>query len=893
MKSIALVLVLVMSTIKISLYAQESNLAQSIIDETNFFEEKNGLVAVEAEFFYKQSNSEKRQWYRTTTDQVAKVGRDEDAEHIDGASNKTYIEILPDTRVTHSDELIRGENFSNEAGKMAIAHYKVKINNPGRYYVWVRAFSTGSEDNGVHVGLNGEWPDHGQRMQWCEGKNQWKWDSKQRTKEVHCGVPKEIYLDIEKSGVHDIQFSMREDGFEFDKYILTTDPDFKPVDQGPGAKIKWSEPSYYKSISTSVIENKTLPVDDFPVKGTGYYQDAGGRWLAIKPHERKEAETTTSFNFKSANYDVVFVGVGENDGQSTFTVLINGNELGSYSPSLTHKMFEEGKDFNALWENVTLNKGDEITVVSKIGSSDGKEWARARWSGLIFAPAGRGKEVMNSTVSNEISSESNAFAKINPPKGRIAIVADGNSPDPDDLGATVVKIALLRATGLEERLVHYSHSCDLVRVNRISEDAENERHALMQTACDVTARRWGGFDGLKFYDAKWQMDQTIKDLASAINSSTDDDPLWIIEAGEPDIIGYALDASDKEKHQHVKVITHHPANDDAGDFYSWQQILDFGVEEVRIPDQNVNLKVNIENWDWAKDHPDPRIQWLWLIGKIAEVDDVVKFQKGKWDCSDAGMLLYWLTGATNGGLKMGSVDDVKSILLGYIDGGMSWMKSKNSKGPSPRLESGEWESLLDDDLSKWTVWTGVPEPSVKNLPSDYKRAGEGEEQPPIGLGDPMGIYKVTRDANGDHILNISGEVYAGLTSKKSYSDYHMTLLFKWGEKKYEPRLERKRDCGLLYHCYGSHGAFWNVWKRCLEYQIQEGDFGDLYNLGGTFSDVPVGEKGRWDPTSNLFKKRNSKKSIDYESPHGEWTRVDLYVIGDKAIHVTNGHVVLA
>ena len=256
---------------------------------------------------------------------------------------------------------------------------------------------------------------------------------------------------------------------------------------------------------------------------------------------------------------------------------------------------------------------------------------------------------------------------INPPPGRIAIVADGNSPDPDDLGGTAVSIALLRAAGLSDRLVHYSHCCDLVRVNRISEKAEVERHALMQSSCDVTARRWGGFENLTFYDAKWQLDATIKDLAKAINSSTAENPLWIIEAGEPDIIGFALDATPKEKHQFVKVITHHPANDDAGDFYEWQQILDFGVEEVRIPDQNIDLKVDIEKWEWARTHPDSRIQQVWLQGKIAEVDDVVKFQKGYWDCSDAGMVLYWITGANvNGGLEAGTVDDIKTLLLNFI-----------------------------------------------------------------------------------------------------------------------------------------------------------------------------------------------------------------------------------
>lgn len=255
---------------------------------------------------------------------------------------------------------------------------------------------------------------------------------------------------------------------------------------------------------------------------------------------------------------------------------------------------------------------------------------------------------------------------INPPAGRLAIIADGNSPDPDDLGGTAVSLALLRSAGLTDRLVHYSHCCDIVRVSRISEQAEIERHALMQSSCDVTARRWGGFESLTFYDVKWQLHESITDLAGAINASTEEDPLWIVEAGEPDLIGLALDVTPTEKHKYVKVLTHHPANDDAGDFYTWQEILDFGVEEVRIPDQNIDLKVDIEKWDWARIHPDPRIQQVWIQGKIAEVDDVVTFQKGKWDCSDAGMVLYWITGATNGGLKQGTVEDVKTLLLNYV-----------------------------------------------------------------------------------------------------------------------------------------------------------------------------------------------------------------------------------
>jgi len=203
-------------------------LSKPLVKQDVVFEEVNGKVAVEAEHFYKQTKTDVRQWYITSPGNIPDVQPDHDGDHTQEASNNAYIEILPDTRVTHDDKLVHDQNFCNESGKMAIVHYQVKINNPGRYYVWVRAFSTGTEDNGIHVGFNDTWPANGQRMQWCEGKNEWTWASKQRTNEVHCGVPGEIYLDFEKAGIYDIQFSMREDGFEMDKFILTNNNEYDP-----------------------------------------------------------------------------------------------------------------------------------------------------------------------------------------------------------------------------------------------------------------------------------------------------------------------------------------------------------------------------------------------------------------------------------------------------------------------------------------------------------------------------------------------------------------------------------------------------------------------------------------------------------------------------------------
>jgi hypothetical protein len=200
------------------------------------FEEQDGLIAVEAEQFARQTATEKRAWHVTSADVTPDVQPDGDPPHVAGASGGAYLELLPDTRRTHDDLLVRGENFSPEPGRMAILHYHIRVHTPGRYYVWVRAWSTGTEDNGLHIGLDGQWPDSGQRWQ-TVAKHGWHWDCKQRTAEVHTGVPMQLFLNIDRPGDHELLVSMREDGFEFDKLVLAHDREFRPEGLGPDVKV--------------------------------------------------------------------------------------------------------------------------------------------------------------------------------------------------------------------------------------------------------------------------------------------------------------------------------------------------------------------------------------------------------------------------------------------------------------------------------------------------------------------------------------------------------------------------------------------------------------------------------------------------------------------------------
>jgi GH43 family beta-xylosidase len=205
-------------------------------------QEVNGFVEVEAENYLEQTKNQKRSWEKFSLQTADN--------HAQAAGKNSYIKCLPDTRKTHDDKLIKEENFTDKAGEMAVLSYTINFTTTGRFYVWVRAYSTGSEDNGIHLGFDNQWIESGKRMQWCDGKNKWTWASKQRTTENHCGEPYKIYIDVPTTGEHTIQFSMREDGFEFDKFLLTTDKTFDPNITLKRAQIYIRDPFFYPDTAT-------------------------------------------------------------------------------------------------------------------------------------------------------------------------------------------------------------------------------------------------------------------------------------------------------------------------------------------------------------------------------------------------------------------------------------------------------------------------------------------------------------------------------------------------------------------------------------------------------------------------------------------------------------------
>ncbi|WP_233558501.1 ThuA domain-containing protein [Aquimarina sp. BL5] len=244
---------------------------------------------------------------------------------------------------------------------------------------------------------------------------------------------------------------------------------------------------------------------------------------------------------------------------------------------------------------------------------------------------------------------------------------------------------------------------------------------------------------------------------------------------------------------------------------------------------------------------------------------------------------------------------VNQDFIQHLKEGILWsMGEKNV----PINENGE--DLLDANLSKWDVWMGAVHPSVD---IDFEKSEDVKKGKPMGLNnDPKKVFSVKKDENGNDILHITGEIYGGLTTKNEYGNYHLTAQFKWGEKKWEPRLYTKRDSGILYHAKGVHGAFWNVWMASLEYQVQEGDCGDFIALGNVYGDVPADRlkdkdgnfkkfvynpKGKEVPLkwAGGFESGQASKSELHEKPNGEWNTLEIYTINNESIHLVNGFVV--
>jgi Domain of Unknown Function (DUF1080)/TAT (twin-arginine translocation) pathway signal sequence len=144
-----------------------------------------------------------------------------------------------------------------------------------------------------------------------------------------------------------------------------------------------------------------------------------------------------------------------------------------------------------------------------------------------------------------------------------------------------------------------------------------------------------------------------------------------------------------------------------------------------------------------------------------------------------------------------------------------------------------------------------------------------------------------------------------LATVQEFGNVHIRVEYKWGLKRFPPRSLCKRDNGLLYGLVGAD----KVWPTCVECQIEEGDVGDFFLLGGVrgvqdghgagfFGEglEPNGWPARTqapgspraggpDPTGGRKIKDGNFEVLD------DWNVVEVIWQGDRAANIVNGRTV--
>jgi len=214
----------------------------------------------------------------------------------------------------------------------------------------------------------------------------------------------------------------------------------------------------------------------------------------------------------------------------------------------------------------------------------------------------------------------------------------------------------------------------------------------------------------------------------------------------------------------------------------------------------------------------------------------------------------------------------------------------------------EWATLLDKDLSRWETYLSYRHKNDYN--GDLPKNSSGEPSKPVGYNnDASHVFSVI-DMSGEPVLKVSGEIYGCLYTKEEFSNYHLRLKVKWGEKKFEPRVDKLRDSGILYHSTGESGVdYWRAWMLSQEFQIMQGHMGDYWNIANSAIDIraflPEGKmnsiangKQPFLPFGEASPVGFCLRSENHESPPDEWTTLELICFEDKSLHIVNGHVVM-
>jgi hypothetical protein len=165
-----------------------------------------------------------------------------------GASGTGAMEATPNSSTT---------NNTDYAANSPRLDFQVTFVRTGTHYVWVRGLGPSGVDDSVHVGLNGQELATSDRMTFAPT---WAWSNATMD-----GV--RATLEVPTVGTHTVNVWMREDGFVFDKLVLTSNAAFTPSETGPAESPRGTPPAPVAATSQSTVSAPAAPDTTMPTNG--------------------------------------------------------------------------------------------------------------------------------------------------------------------------------------------------------------------------------------------------------------------------------------------------------------------------------------------------------------------------------------------------------------------------------------------------------------------------------------------------------------------------------------------------------------------------------------------------------------------------------------------------
>lgn len=133
-------------------------------------------------------------------------------------------------------------------------------------------------------------------------------------------------------------------------------------------------------------------------------------------------------------------------------------------------------------------------------------------------------------------------------------------------------------------------------------------------------------------------------------------------------------------------------------------------------------------------------------------------------------------------------------------------------------------------------------------------------------------------------IKISGKKPGYLSTEKEYADFELTFSYRWAET---GNTQVTRNSGLIYHAIGED----RMWCNGMEFQMQQGDAGDLWLIPGTEANASIKVEDK--PYGGVKKGTRITKTEGNEKPLGEWNEMKLICRGHTFEHWVNGKKVLS